>query len=455
MWKWLVGGFLVCLVVCSAGGYFAFTNKELRKQFEQIIPRPKPAEVRLGTVDMGELSRTVSAPGQIEPLTSVKISAQVQARILALPFELNSVVKKDDVLVRLDSEDLAALLESARASLMGEQARLEGAESARLLAKQDLERVKKLAETGDRTPADVEKAQSEYDRSVSTIASSKAAIDAAKAQIARAQKDLDNTIIKSPIDGVITKLDAKVGEVVVTGTLNNPGSVIMEVADLSQMILKARVDESNIVPVKDGQTAKVFINAYGEREFKGRVSRVELQRKVDRDNTGYFEVEVPIELPKGEILRAGLTANTDIAVETLRDVLVVPSQAVVDRKLDELPKSVTEGNANIPRNNTFARVVFRVEDVEGKKSSDERQIKKIVAVPVQVGSSDLTRTIVLAGLKKGDKIVTGPFKVMLTLKHDQEVVEEKSGTVEKKPDAGGPPDEPAGPDDHKRTEGKS
>lgn len=441
MWKWLVGVFLVCVLVCAAGGYFAYTNKEIRKQIEMVIPRPKPPEVRLGQVDVGELSRTVSAPGQIEPLSSVKISAQVSARILALPFELNDAVKKDDVLVRLDAEDLLALLNSAKASLMGEQARLEGAQSALQLAKQELERVRKLATTGDRTPADVERAQAEFERATSTMAASQAAIDAAKAQIQRAQKDLDNTVIKSPIDGVITSLDAKVGEVVVIGTLNNPGSVIMEVADLSQMLLKARVDESNIVPVKQGQTAKVFINAYGEREFKGRINRVELQRKVDRDNTGYFEVEIPIELAQGEILRAGLTANTDIAVETLRDVLVVPSQAIVDRKVDELPKSVTEGNANIPKNNTYARVVFKVEDVPNKKSADDKQMKKIVVVPVQVGSSDLTRSVILAGLSKGDTIVTGPFKVLLTLKHDTEVVEETTGAAPSAPKApSGPPE---------------
>lgn len=433
VWKWLVGVFLICVVVCAAGGYFAYSNKEIRKQIEMVIPRPKPPEVRIGAADIGELSRTVSAPGQIEPLTSVKISAQVSARIIALPFDLNDSVKKDDVLVRLDAEDLLALLNSAKAGLMGEQARLEGAQSAVLLARQDLDRVKKLAATGDRTPADVERAQSDFDRAQSSLAASQAAIDAARAQIQRAQKDLDNTVIKSPIDGVITALDAKVGEVVVIGTLNNPGSVIMEIADLSQMILKARVDESNIVPVKNGQTCKVFINAYGEREFKGRVSRVELQRKIDRDNTGYFEVEIPIELAPGEILRAGLTANTDIAVETLRDVLVVPSQAIVDRKVDELPKAVTEASPNIPKNNTYARVVFKIEDVPDKTSPDDKPIKKVIAVPVQVGSSDLTRSVVLAGLSKGDKIITGPFKVLLSLKHAQEVVEEGPSPKDAKP----------------------
>lgn len=440
MWKWIVAGVLVCVLVCAAGGYFVSTNKDLRKQINLVIPQVKPPEVRLGQAVVSELSRTVSAPGQVEPLTSVKISAQVSARILALPFAVNQSVKKDDVLVRLDSEDLIALMNSAKASLAGETARLEGSQSALTLAQQELDRIKSLASTGDRTTSDVQRAESEFQRAQSALAATRAAMDAARAQIQRAQKDLDNTVIKSPIDGVITKLDAKVGEVVVIGTLNNPGSVILEVADLSQMILKARVDESNIVPVKAGQIAKVFINAYGEREFKGRVSRVDLQRKTDRDNTGYFEVEIPIELPQGEILRAGLTANTDISVETLHDVLVVPSQAIVDRKVDELPKSVTDGNPNIPKNNTYARVVFKVEDVPGKFSPDDRPLKKVVAVPVQVGTSDLTRSIIIAGLKPHDTIITGPFKVMLTLKHDQEIVEETSGFSPELPKSpGGPP----------------
>ena len=195
------------------------------------------------------------------------------------------------------------------------------------------------------------------------------------------------------------------------------------------MILKARVDESNVVPVRDNQIAKVFINAYGEREFKGTVERVELQRRLDRDNTGYFEVWIPVALEKGETLRSGLTANTDIMVETLRDVLVVPSQAVVDRKTDELPKAVTDNNANVIKTNTFTRVIYRVEDVPGKLTTEGKQISKVVATPVQIGSSDLTRTVVLAGLKEGDRIVAGPFKVLQNLRHDQEVIEE-SGAKE-------------------------
>lgn len=442
MWKWMLGLFLFCVLLCAGSGYYVWTNKDIRKQIEQFMPGNKPTEVRLETVVTGELTRTISAPGQIEPKTSVKISAQVSARIVALPFRENEVVKKGDVIVRLDSRDVAAQLDAARAALKGDEARLEGAQAALQQTQQERDRVRKLASTGDVAPSAVEQADANYLRAQSTLRAAEHAIDQARAQIVRAEKDLDNTTITSPMDGTITRLDAEVGELVVVGTLNNAGSVIMEIADLANMVLKARVDESNIVPVKENQLAKVFINAYGERVFNGVVERVELQRKVDRDNTGYFEVWVPITLDKGETLRSGLTANTDIMVETVRDVLVLPSQTVVDRKVDDLPKKVTDGNANINRANTYARIVYRVED-SGKTTSEGKKIKKVIATPVQIGSSDLTRTAIIAGLKEGELVVAGPFKALQSLRHDQEIIEESSDKSNPAETPSGKPAEPA------------
>lgn len=424
MWKWIVGVLLVCILLCGGGGWYVYQSKDIRKQLESFWPSTKPSEVRMEKAGKGELSRTISAPGQIEPRTNVKISAQVSARIIALPFRENDAVKKGDVIVRLDARDLQALLDSAKAGLKGEQARLEGAQAALQRAEQDRDRVRKLVASGDFAKSQSEQADSEYLRAASALNATSHSIEQAAAQIIRAEKDLENTTIASPIEGTINRLDAEVGELVVVGTLNSPGSVIMEIANLTDMVLKARVDETNILPVKDNQIAKVFINAYGEREFKGLVERVELQRRLDRDSTGYFEVWIPIQLGKGETLRSGLTANTDIQVETLREVLVVPSQAVVDRKTDELPKVVTDNNPNIIKTNTFSRVIYRVEEVPGKVTADGKKVMKAIATPVQVGVSDLTRTVVLAGLKEGDTIIAGPFKVLQNLRHDQEIVEE-------------------------------
>jgi HlyD family secretion protein len=426
MWKWIVGFILVGGLVLGGGGYLLWQNKDFRKQVDVFWPGEKPTEVRTEAAGKGTLSKSVAAPGQIEPRTNVKISAQVSARILALPFRENEAVKKGDVIVRLDARDLQALLDAAKATLKGEQARLEGAQATTQRAELERDRVKRLATSGDFSKSQLEQAESDYLQAASNLRATEFNIERARAEIIRAEKDLENTVIAAPLDGTITVLNAEVGELVVVGTLNSPGSVIMEIANLADMVLKARVDESNIVPVKEGQTAKVFVNAYGEREFKGLVERVELQRKLDKDGTGYFEVWIPVELASGETLRSGLTANTDIQVETVRDALVVPSQSVVDKKVDELPKDVTDNNPNISKTNTFARVVYRLEDIPGKTTSDGKPLKKTIATPVQVGSSDLTRTVIYAGLKEGETIVTGPFKALQNMRHGQEVAIEGS-----------------------------
>jgi HlyD family secretion protein len=195
----------------------------------------------------------------------------------------------------------------------------------------------------------------------------------------------------------------------------------MEIADLSQMLLKAQVDEANIAPVEVGQDAKIFINAYTDREYEGKVQKIGLKRRVASDGTGTFEVEILMNLTEGETLYSGLSASTDIVVEHFYDAMIVPSQAVVDRRIDELPEDIKTGNELIDLNKTFTRVVYRV--VDGKT----------VATPVKVGPSDLTQTVITEGLDRDDILVTGPFRVLVDLKHDRAVRDEK----EKKDDKPG------------------
>ena len=450
--KWLIGIFAFCVVVCGGGGVFLATSEQGRAVVARLRPKEKLTEVRMERVGLGELVRTVSAPGQIEPRTNVKISAQVSERITALPFREGEEVKAGDVVVRLDSRDLAALLESAQANLKAEQARLEGARARLVQAEADLKRARDLFGSKDVSRSALDAAEAEFLQAQSALRASEQAIEIARANIIRAEKDLDNAVITSPIDGLITTLDAEVGETVVVGTLNNPGSVIMEIADLRQMVLKARVDESNIAPVKKGQRAKVYVNAYRDRTFEGVVELVELKRKLDKDQTGYFEVEIALDLPEGELLRSGLTANCDIEVETIRDVIVVPSQAVMDRRVDELPKEIVDSSPHIDRNKAFTRVVYRLAP-EGDAAAAgapapaatisppasgagrKQPVRyKTVVTPVSVGSSDLTRTVILGGLSEGELIVTGPYKTVMELKHDQTVVEE--GTQAKEDEKG-------------------
>lgn len=420
MWKWLLIALILVAGMFGAAFYFAHESGVLRKIEEQFNPKAKAMEVKFGTVDRGVLIRTISAPGQVEPKTLVEISAQVSARIIEMPFDENDRVKRGDVVVRLDDRDLKANVDAANASLRQEEARLAGARAGLANSEIELKRVQDLVASKDAPAADLDAARLEYSRAESTLRQVEHAIEIARANIQRAEKDLSNAVITAPFDGVITARNAEVGETVVVGTLNNPGSVIMEIADLSTMLVKARVDEANIAPIRDGQGALIYINAYPNQRFTGKVEHVGLKRMLDRENTPYFEAEVLIDRPGDMVLRSGLTANVDIQVETFAQVLKAPTQSVLDRAVDELPADVTKDNPIIEAGKKYTRVVY-IDD--GGKARP---------VPVRVGASDDTHTIITEGLAEGAKIVVGPFKALSKMQNGQSITAE---TVKKKDDA--------------------
>src|SRR5690606_8490095 len=127
------------------------------------------------------------------------------------------------------------------------------------------------------------------------------------------REDLRYTEITSPIAGVVTAMNAEEGEIVVTGTMNNAGTVIMEIANLAEMIVKVEVDETDIADVRVGQRARVYLNAYPNEEFDGVVRHIALQRTKARDNSDVFIVEVLLNL-NGRRLYSGLSASVDIEV---------------------------------------------------------------------------------------------------------------------------------------------
>lgn len=411
MLKWILGSLVALAAVVVGGGYFIVTSPNFAEVMKQFNPGAKPTEVRVEPVVRGNLVKVVNAPGTVEAREKRNISARVSSKIIALPFEEGDDVRAGDVVARLDAEDLLADLASAEAGLKGDEARLLSAQADLAEAEADVQRVRGLYETKDVALEVLEASEARYLRAQAAVKMAEHAIEMGRAAVARAKKSVEFTTLTSPIDGTITKLRMKVGEQVL-GTFNNEGTVIMEIADLSVMMLRARVDESNIVPVREGQPAKVTVTAYGDRVFTGRVDRVRAQRDESLDGTGYIEAEVLLDLPAGERVKIGLNGNVDIEVDVLRDVLKIPSQAVMDRRVDDLPKDLVDSSPLIDRNKTYARVVYRI---EGGKAR---------AVPVSVGPSDLTHTVILAGLEEGDEVITGPFKTLLELKHDAAVVKE-------------------------------
>lgn len=402
-------------------------------------------EVRVEPVVRGELVEIVQAPGEVQPRTKVSISAKVSSRIVEIPVKEGDHVLQGDVLVRLDASDLQAVLRSAQARyaaqqagirvaeshIAAQQAQLEGLRAALAEAQRDWERQKGLLASQDVSQAVVDAAQRRVEEQKAAVEAAehnlqaeqanlavlRHNLDAADAEIARAREDLGYTIITSPLDGVVTTINAKVGELVVTGTMNNPGTVIMEVADLSQMLVQARVDEADVAEVQVGQPARVHIQAYPDHVFTGRVATVALSRTVDRtmrfyDEAKTFKVEILLDL-QGRRIYSGLTADVEIETHRHQDVLKVPTQAVLGRPTDELPQAIREGNPNVDTTRTITTVVYRY--IDGKA----------VVTPVTVGPSDIGFTMIKSGLSEGDRVITGPYKVLERLTHEQKVKQEQ------------------------------
>ena len=381
----------------------------------------------------------------------VDISAKVSARIVELPFDEGDQVTagnpntnppvEPSLLVRLDSKNLDSQLRSAIASRDAQQARIE-VEKANILAQKaslegsgaslkqmelEFERQKQLLESQDISQSSFEEVQCNLQQLQSQYEAADHSIKAAglnltvmehtltgtEARIEEVREALSHTTIYSPIDGVVTQLNAEVGEVVMTGTMNNPGTVILQVADLSTMILLAEVDETNVGQVQIGQPAKIHIPAFWEEEFDGVVQNIALTQRLSRTGAKYYKTEILI---AGDVkkLYSGLTADVDIETNRHQDVIKVPSQAVLARRLDSIPLDISKDNPVIDQKKTQIPVVYLLRD------------GKTVVTPVRIGPSDLTHTLIRDGLSVGDVVIVGPYKILEGLAHDKPVEEEKS-----------------------------
>jgi HlyD family secretion protein len=445
--KWIIITIVTVLVLLVIGGLVAKGKKV----------KVKEDVVRIEEVKRGDLMERVSATGEIEPKVVVQISARVSARIIDMPDEGNVVTCGDpnanppipaSVLVKLDAKDLESQLKSAEAGRAAEEAGIEveksrvEASKANLVAlaatleqsQNDLERKKGLFESRDISKADfdlvkykVDELKGQYDSAKYNLDASeknltvlKYNLEASEAHIEEAKETLSYTTITSPINGVVTRVNTKVGEMV-TGTINYPGTVIMEVSDRSKMLVVAQVDEADIGALEVGQKAVVSVQAFPDIKFRGVVDEIALKHRFSDNKTRYYRTEVLLDNdPNVSKLYTGLTADVDIETKKHTDVIKVPTQAIVARDVDGLPLEIRDKSTELDKDKKFAPVVFRYNG------------GKAIVTPVKTGQSDLTHTIVLSGLKEGDKIVVGPYKVLDSLTHEQKLRDEREVKAEQK-----------------------
>jgi len=193
------------------------------------------------------------------------------------------------------------------------------------------------------------------------------------------------------------------------------------VSDRSKMLVVAQVDEADIGALEVGQKAVVSVQAFPDVKFRGAVDEIALKHRLSDNRTRYYRTEILLENDSNvSKLYTGLTADVDIETKKYTDVIKVPSQAIMARDVDGLPVEIRDKSSELDKDKKFAPVVFRY--IDGKA----------VVTPVRIGQGDLTHTIILSGLKEGDKIVAGPYKVLDGLVHEQKLRDEREVEAEKK-----------------------
>ncbi|MBL8745286.1 MAG: efflux RND transporter periplasmic adaptor subunit [Phycisphaerae bacterium] len=426
--KWVVGVGFVLLLVCGGGA--AFMVPMIQKQMEAQRERAMGTLVVVEPAKFGALVRTVSAPGTVSAKTTTNISSRVSAKINAIYAEEGSMVKEGDLLIQLDSLDLMAALDaskarfaadeaslkSAEASFAAEEARIVGARAAYQNAVNEFERQQSLFASGDVSQQSLDNARTEVDRTQSTYnaamknleavranaEAAKARADASKAEVERSQRNVEYCAIKAPFSGLITRRIAQVGETAL-GTIQNAGTQLMVLEDTREMLVKARLAETDAPRVSADQKVRIFINGYPDEQFEGVVRRVGMTSlRWQADNTYYFEAEIVVDT-KGKRLSTGTTANVDIEIETISNVLMVPSQAVLDKRIDSLSQELRENHPLVDREKTFARLVMLHRD------------GKVVYKPVKTIAGNINSTAISEGIVEGDPIIVGPFSALQKL----------------------------------------
>ncbi len=415
--KTIVG--IVVLGAMITGLYFvnAVTRTDDGKSLLHVAGE-LPVTVRADTPEARDIIRTVQAPGEVEPFWEVDISAEVLAKILEMPVEEGDILKKGELLCRLDDAAYRARVTSAEANVAKLEAVITQADADLTKAQRDYTRQIRLAEADATSALELADYRTALTRAGASLEVRKQELIEAGARLKSAQEDLEKTVITSPIDGVVSQRFAKEGEVVVTGTMNNPGTRIMVISDLSKMQVRSRVDESDAFLVQPDQIARIYLQSDTQRSVAGHVLRVATKgtKRQGRDVVT-FETLILVDSDDDRV-RPGMTANVEIEVARSDDAVTVPVEAVVHRKRRDLPEELVKKFDELQKEQSdlergrvaeYLKIIFCIEDE--------------VAHPrlVETGISDETSVEVVRGVSAGDRIVVGPYRSLDQLKEGSKV----------------------------------
>ncbi|MFH0980727.1 MAG: efflux RND transporter periplasmic adaptor subunit [Planctomycetota bacterium] len=411
---------LLLLVVVLVAGVFGLNRLRTRESGKSLlhVAAADPLSVVVTQPQHQSIVRRVQAPGDIEAVFQVEISSEIPAKIEEMPVVEGDTVQAGQLLCRLSDDEYGATVESGEASVARLRAVIRQAEADLEKCQRDWARQERLQERNATSDNELADYRTALIKSEAAVEVGRHQLAEAEAMLRRARENLQKTVITSPIDGVISKIQAKLGEVVVTGTMNNPGTVIMTVTDLSPMQVKARVDETDVPLVKTDQPVDIFLPSNPQRAIPGRVLRVSTSgtRPPGRDVVT-FETLVLVESDDPAI-KPGMTANVEIQVARKDDVLTVPVQAVVHRKRKDLPEKLVEEFDRRQAELGLEQRQNRAQYLPVVFSKDEGRARPHL---VRIGIADETHVELLEGLAAGETVIVGPYRSLDQLKDGTEV----------------------------------
>ena len=380
-----------------------------------IGTKEKMTEVEVAKADTMEIVETVSATGKIQPEIEVKISSEVSGEIIALPVKEGQVVKKGDLLVKINPDLYTSGYNRTIAGLSQTKAGLSQADATFNESKSNYDRSKTLYDKGIISKSDWDKAVSAFENAKAAKQSAYYNVQSASATVSEAKDNLGRTTIYAPADGTISMLNVELGERVL-GTQQMTGTEILRVANLNNMEVEVDVNENDIVKINVGDSAKVEVDAYLKKKFKGIVTSISnsASTTLTADQVTNFKVKVRIlkesyqDLLAGKPatyspFRPGMTATVDIITKRKANVLAVPISAVVVKSDTAAVKKLEVDDPNSEENKVKPKSDKKYECVF-VKVGDKSKIRII-----KTGIQDDTNIEVTEGLKKGDVIITGPY----------------------------------------------
>ncbi|MCB1096013.1 MAG: efflux RND transporter periplasmic adaptor subunit [Verrucomicrobiae bacterium] len=413
--------FLIIFLIAAAaaGGGYAW-----KKHSERELP----VKIETEKVAKRDITESVVATGNIQPVTRVVINPEVAGEIVELPVKEGQKVKEGDLLLKIRPDNYVASRNLAEASYNSSLANLKLSQANLEKAEADFKRTEAMY--GDKLISEAEflSGRNAFQVASASAESAQHGVEQAKAALDQADEDLAKTTIVAPIDGTITQLRSEKGERVV-GTSLMAGTEIMTVAQLETMEARVEVGEIDVVSIKLGQKARLEADAFRDEEFTGEVT--EIANASNNSGAGAAaqtqsatKFQVKIRVTEKEAFRPGMSVTAYIETRSVKDVLTVPLQSVTTRaKVDETDKENGNGDDEAPAKKKKERK--KAEEVVFVREGDH-----VKQVPVERGISDDDYVEIKSGLELGQEVVSGSYRAINRDLKDNGLVELESEAAE-------------------------